>query len=74
MPRDQDRKPAEGLIDTLANLVGEIVTDARQRVVEEGWFGRPVTAGSYDDHLAALYSKPVEAPEQDSSREQDIER
>ena len=30
--------------DTLANLIGEAVTDIRQSVVEEGWFGRKTTA------------------------------
>lgn len=66
MSRDHNRKPAEGLIDTLANLVGEIVTDARQRVLEEGWFGRPVTRGSFDDMVRNFYgTSPVEpaAPE-----------
>jgi hypothetical protein len=31
------------LIDSLANLIGEVATDIRRHVVEEPWFGRAVT-------------------------------
>ena len=47
-----------GLIDTLALLAADMVQDARRRVLEEGWFGRPVTGRDrFDDYVQGLYGR-----------------
>lgn len=42
-PIQRDEAARASLLDRLAQGVGEAVTDIRQKVVEEGWFGRAVT-------------------------------
>jgi len=53
-------KLAHLLADSLANLVGEIATDVRQHVVEEPWFGHPVTSGpaNYYEGFWERYGTP----------------
>jgi hypothetical protein len=47
---DRDRtsraSPHEKFADWLADAVGSVVRDVRQRVVERGWFGEAVTPRS----------------------------
>lgn len=52
------------LFDSLANLVGDAMTDVRRSVLEEGWFGRPVTSPEgFDSMVKDLYGEPSQAPE-----------
>lgn len=52
------------LFDSLANLLGDAMTDVRRSVVEEGWFGRPVTSPEgFDGMVKDLYGEPSQAPE-----------
>ncbi len=39
-----DNEKSGGILDTIISGIGEAVTDIRHKVVEEGYFGRQVTA------------------------------
>jgi hypothetical protein len=57
------------LFDSLANLLGDAMTDVRRSVVEEGWFGRPVTSPEgFDGMVKDLYGEPLQGPELDPDR------
>lgn len=43
-----------GILDTIISGIGEAVTDIRHKVVEEGYFGRQVTA---DESAKSPYSE-----------------
>ncbi len=41
--RDDERQNSRGFWDALFAGIGNAIADIRHKVVEEGWFGRPVT-------------------------------
>jgi hypothetical protein len=63
--------------NTLANLVGGIVADIREKLVEEAWFGRPLTGNNPIPHFYEIMWKPHEpvvSHEPHQTPEQDIDR
>jgi hypothetical protein len=57
--------------DALASI-GAAITDVREKVVEEGWFGRTVTDGqsaapaegnAFEANLAEILKEPAPTPE-----------
>ncbi len=57
------------LFDSLANLLDDAMIDVRRSVVEEGWFGRPVTSPEgFDSMVKDLYGEPLQAPELELGR------
>lgn len=52
---DQANKPAShGFADWLADAIGGVVRDVRQRVVERGWFGEAVTPRSQNITIGSV--------------------
>lgn len=50
----------KGLVDELWDGIGHAVTDVRQRVVEEGWFGRIVTPGDGGADITVSVEQPAQ--------------
>ena len=66
MPRQQS------LYDSIAQGLGDAITDIRQKVVEEPYFGREVTSGREADGPMWPEAREQE-PTQDLEQEQDLE-
>lgn len=72
-------KPRSSFTDNLANLVSDIVSDARSELIEKAWFSNPLT---HDGRLSDYYQTPLQAkdeaakegPAPDISSEPEIER
>ncbi|MDO9223601.1 MAG: hypothetical protein Q7U20_07805 [Caulobacter sp.] len=73
-PQGIEEKPMakKPFTDTLANLIGDVVGDIRDKLVEEAWFGRPISnraeVAFYDDLWtkrggAEEVARPSETPE-----------
>jgi hypothetical protein len=69
-----------GVLDSIIKGIGEAVTDVRQKVVEEGYFGRQVTPDLPQQSPYAEQGLPAsfeqyraskDAPEKGQSKEQD---
>jgi len=64
--------------DLFEHMIGEIVSDARERVVQEGWFGRTLGEGrsDYDAMVKAWHGDaPERGPDQPArDHEVDMER
>lgn len=73
MPDQNNPKPS--FIDSLSNLVGDIVSDARDKIVEEGWFGRSTTSQlpNYYESFWQRHGYPGEVS-QERERGDDIDR
>jgi hypothetical protein len=62
------------LSETLANLIGEAVTDIRNNVVEESWFGRHTTSERPTDYEQFLPNPGSHSePKSPNGQEQDID-
>ncbi|HEY4942293.1 MAG TPA: hypothetical protein VII56_12770 [Rhizomicrobium sp.] len=44
------------LSDTLANLIGDVIVDARHKLIDEAWFGRP-TRSDTPNHYESLWER-----------------
>jgi len=62
------------LYDALAKSVGDGIADIRQKVVEEAWFGRSVTAIEGPKWPEAREAEPAKDVEQERDQEMDLER
>lgn len=57
---------------TLGDIVQGIVTDVREKVVEEPWFGRPLGPGHHiPPHYEIMWGKSYEPDRQAPSPERD---
>ncbi|MCW5631869.1 MAG: hypothetical protein KIT17_00900 [Rubrivivax sp.] len=52
----------KGLMDEVFGGIGNAVTDIRQRVVEEGWFGRVVTGNDNAPEISVAVEQPSAEP------------
>ncbi|MBI5721424.1 MAG: hypothetical protein HZC37_27455 [Burkholderiales bacterium] len=50
----------KGLADQVWDGIGNAITDVRQRVVEEGWFGRVVTGNDSAPEIAVTVGAPAQ--------------
>jgi hypothetical protein len=57
---DQD-KPKPSFIDSLANLVSDIVSDANLELVQKAWFDSPLT---HDGRFSDYYQTPTAAKDE----------
>jgi hypothetical protein len=64
----------DSFLDQLYNGIADAVTDIRQKVVEEPWFGRAVTEQEQAPQWPQAREAESVLPEPDREREPDMER
>ncbi len=69
----EHRKSPPHFTDNLANLVGGAVSDIRQKLVEEAWFGR-ATASELPNYYESFWQRhgpPNDHPPEQKDQERD---